>query len=90
MEILKDLEINETKHSRSSHWWLREQLVHMRMQVRSLALFSGLRILCCCSCGSSVAIGPLAWELPYAAGAALKIKEMKTKQNKNTKICGMC
>ena len=29
-------------------WWQQTQLVSMRMQVRSLALFSGLRIQCCC------------------------------------------
>ena len=57
----------------------------MRMQIRSLALFSGLRIQICCElwCSSqtqlrscvAVAVAPiqpLAWELPYAVGVALK------------------
>ena len=40
-----------------------------------------------CGCGRGVAtaavalIGPLAWELPYAAGVALKRRQNKTKQN---------
>ena len=42
------------------------------------------QILCCCGCGlarlAAVAlIGPLAWEPPYAAGAALE-KGKKTKK----------
>ena len=42
------------------------------------------RIPCCCGCGAGRAavapIQPLAWGLPYATQAALKLK--KTKQNK--------
>ena len=30
-------------------------------------------------------IGPLAWELPYAMGAALKIKKAKNKSKNKTK-----
>ena len=30
---------------------------------------------------AAAAIGPLTWGLPYAAGAALKIKEKKKKRN---------
>ena len=57
----------------------------MRLRVRSPALLSGLRILSCCELwcrlqtllrsGVAVAVAliqPLAWEPPYAAGAALK------------------
>ena len=58
----------------------------MRMWVRPLALLSGLRIRCChelwrrsqAPLGSGVAVAPirsLAWEPPYAAGAALKSKK---------------
>ena len=72
----------------------------MRMQVQSLAFLSELRIQCwqcCCRHGSDLAwlwhklaavapIWPLAWELPYAAGAVLKKKKKKkskkSKQNK--------
>ena len=54
----------------------------MRTQVRSLALFSGFRIQCCCElwCSRPAAaalIWSLAWELPYAPGAALKRKKKK-------------
>ena len=68
----------------------------MRMQVRSLALLSGLRIWHCyeqSGDGSYLAllwlwhrpaavapISPLAWELPYATGAA---QEKKRKEKKN-------
>ena len=46
----------------------------LRMWVPSLASLSGLRIHCCC--GYDVArIWPLARELPYATGAALKRKK---------------
>ena len=72
----------------------------MRMQDRSLALLSGLRIRRCCELGVShrcssdpvllwlwcrpaatAPIGPLAWEPPYAMGAALQ----KTKRQKEKK-----
>ena len=72
----------------------RIQLGTMRLQIRSLASLSGLRIWCCMSCGvgrrrssdpsdpswlwrrlaAPALIGPLAWEPPCAAGAALKHK----------------
>ena len=46
----------------------------MRMRVRSLAAPSGLRIQRChelwCRPAAAALIGPLAWEPPYAAGAA--------------------
>jgi len=56
------------------------------MRVRSLASLSGLRIRCCHSSGpallwlwrrpvATALIGPLAWEPPYAAGAALEKKK---------------
>ena len=63
-----------------------------RMWVRSLASVSGLKIWCCCELPrgldpilmwlwrrpSAIAlILPLAWELPYAMGAALKNKQTK-------------
>ena len=69
----------------------------MRLQVRSLALLSGLRIRVAVSCGAghrlgldpvllwlwcrpaaTALIGPLAWEPPYVAGAALKKTKNKT------------
>ena len=55
----------------------------MRMQVQSLALLDGFRIWRCCELwcrpAATAPIRPLAWEPPYAAGAAL------TRQNKNKK-----
>mgnify|MGYP007113924879 CR=1 FL=1 len=38
-----------------------------------------------CRLGATALIGPLAWELPYAMGAALK-RQNNTKQNKTTKF----
>jgi len=40
---------------------------------------------------ASVLVGPLAWELPYASGAALKIKKDKKQTNKKQKqkTCGV-
>ena len=35
-----------------------------------------------CMPAAAAPIGPLAWEPPYAAGAALKKKKKKTKTNK--------
>ena len=69
----------------------------MRTRVRSLALFSGLRIRHCFYCGvgsrrssdpvwlwhrpaAVTPIGPLAWEIPYALGAALKGQKKKKKK----------
>ena len=54
------------------------------MQVQFLALLSGLRILRCCGCGvgqqlAVAPIQPLAWELPYAAGVALKRQQQQQK-----------
>ena len=71
----------------------------MRLQVQSLALFSGLRIRRCHElwCRSQTQLGshrlaavapirPLAWEPPYAAGVALeKAKRQKKKKNESTK-----
>ena len=75
-------------------------LASMRMQVRTLALLSGLRTWHCrelwCrwqtwlgsgmvwlwhGLAAAALIGPLAWELPYAVGTALKRQKNKTKQN---------
>ena len=77
----------------------------MRLQVRSLASLSGLRIRHCrelwyrsqTQLRSRVAvalarpvatalIGPLAWESPYASGAALE----KTKKEKNISKLSIC
>ena len=54
----------------------------MRLQVQSLALLSRLRIQCCrelwCRLAAAALIRPLAWESPYAVGAALeKAKRQK-------------
>ena len=34
----------------------------------------------CCRLVATALIGPLAWELPHAAGSALKIQEKKKKK----------
>ena len=69
------------------------------MQVQSLALLSGLRIRCChepwCRSAAVAPIQPLAWELPYAAGMALKSKTNKQKKNNKgqetaVRIFGQC
>ena len=56
--------------------WKQIQLGTLRLRVQSLASHSGLRIWRCCELwcrGAAIApIKPLAWELPYAACAALK------------------
>ena len=87
--------------------WKQIQLETMRLRVRSLASFSGLRIWRCrerwCRSqmwlGSCIAVAivyrpaatalirPLAWELPYAAGAALKSKKKRKKERKRKKEC---
>ena len=58
----------------------------MRTQVQSLALLSGLRIQRClelwCRLVAAALIQPLAWEPPYALGAALK----DTHTQKYTKV----
>ena len=60
---------------------LQALLVPMRMQDGSLASFSGLRIQHCHELwhrpAATAPIQPLAWELPYAMGAALKSKKKK-------------
>ena len=71
------------------------QLGTMRLQVRTLASLSGLRIRCCheLQCRKDLAllwlwleaaglIRPLAWGLPYAMGAALKEQKTKKKSKK--------
>ena len=64
--------------------WKQTQLVPMRTQVQSLALLSALRIWHCHELwGKLAAIAPtrpLAWELPYAAGVALKRQGEKKKK----------
>ena len=61
--------------------WKQTQLLFMRMQVRSLALLSRLKIWRSCELWGRLAatapIQPLAWELPYAAGVALKRKKKR-------------
>ena len=53
----------------------------MRMQVCSLALLSGLKdpalLWLWCRLAAAALIQPLAWELPYAVGMALKRKKKK-------------
>ena len=66
----------------------------MRMQVRSRALLSGLRIWCCrelwCRPAAAALILPLAWEIPYAAGAALKKAEKKKDLSRTFDISRSC
>jgi len=69
----------------------------MRLRVRSLASLSGLRIWHCCELwcrlqtwlwyrlAATALIGPLAWEPPYATGAALE-KAKRQKKKKKPKI----
>ena len=58
----------------------------MRMWVQSLASVSGLRIWCChelwCRLAAIALIQRLAWELPYAAGVALKRPKKKKEEEK--------
>ena len=61
--------------------WKQIRLVSMRMQVQTLASLSGLRIqpYChelWCRIAAAALIQPLAWELPYASGVALKKKKI--------------
>ena len=83
----------EKPRSSAQQWLreLRTQLVSMRTWAQSLALFWGLRIWCghelwgrsqmqlwlWCKPAAVALIGPLAWELPYALGVALKEKRKK-------------
>ena len=59
----------------------------MRLRVRSLALLIGLRIWRCrelwCRPAATAPIRPLAWEPPYAAGAA---QEMAKKKEADTGV----
>ena len=69
----------------------------MRLEVRSLASLSGLRIQHCrrrgsdlelwlwCRLAAVALISPLAWETPYAMGAAIKRKKEKKKRKKERK-----
>ena len=56
--------------------WLTNSTRNHGFRVRTLASLSGLRIQHCCElwCRSAAAVpsGPLAWEPPYAEGAALE------------------
>ena len=72
----------------------RIQLGTMRLRVRSLSSISGLKIRCChelwyrsqTRLGSGVAVALirlLAWEPPYATGAALKNKKKVSLTIKN-------
>ena len=65
----------------------------MRMQVRSVASLSGLRVWVAVSCGVRLAVAalirPLAWELPYAAGVALRSKKKKKEKEKKEKEKGV-
>ena len=72
------------------------------LPVQSLASVSGLRIQhcrelwcrsqtrlgCCCGLAAAAPIGPLAWELPYAAGVALKRQQKKEKRKKEKSLPG--
>ena len=59
--------------------WKWIQLVSMRMRVQSLASISGSGIQRCCEpwcrLADAALISPLAWELPYAMGVALKSRK---------------
>ena len=65
--------------------WKQIQLGSMRLWVRTLVLLSGLKIWHCCELWCRTAavapIAPLAWEPPYAAGAALKRQMTINKKN---------
>ena len=63
--------------------WLTTQLVSMRMQVRSLASLSGLRLWC--RLAAVALIQHLAQETPYATGVALKKDKDKKKKKKKKK-----
>ena len=61
----------------------------MKTQVQSLALLNELRIWRCrelwCRLAVTAPTGSLAWEPPYATGAALKRQKTKTKTKTKTK-----
>ena len=81
--------------------WLTNPTRNMRLRVRSLASGSGVAVSCGIGCrhSSDLALlwlwhrqsaiapnGPLAWEPPYAVGAALeKTKKTKPKKRKTIK-----
>ena len=69
--------------------WKQIQLGTMRLPVRSLASLSELRIWCCrelwCRLAAVALIRPIAWELPYALGMALKTKKKKKKKKRKKK-----
>ena len=66
----------------------------IRMWVQTLASLSGLRILHChklwCRPAAAVPIRPLAWELPYATGVALKRQKIKIKIKSLIFMCWSC
>ena len=68
----------------------RIQLRTVSLQVRSLASLIGLRIWCCCELWcrlwATALIRLLAWETPYALGAALK-RQKDIKKKLKTAIC---
>ena len=76
--------------------WKQIRRVSMRIQVPSLASLSGLSIQLATNCGLDAAllwlwpataalIHPLAWEFPYAEGAAKKKKKKKKKKKEKQK-----
>ena len=68
--------------------WLTNQLVTMRLHIRSLALLSGSRIQITVAVVQGItiaAIRPLAWELPYATCVALLKKKKKKRKKTKTK-----
>ena len=71
---------------------LRTQLVSMRMQVRSLALLSELRIWrllwLWCRLAAVALIWPLAWEPPYVVSTALKRPKKKKKGETSIAVRG--
>ena len=93
-----ELSFKYDNFSREFPLWLsglKTLLVSMKMQVRSLVLLSGLRKLQCrlqMQLGYGITIDvavapirPLAWELPYARGVALKRK--KKNQTPKQPLC---
>ena len=74
-----------------AQWLISPTSIH-RMQVQSLASLSGLRIWRCgelwCRPAATAPIQSLVWELPYAAGAALKQQKTKEKKKKKEEATG--
>jgi len=50
--------------------------------VRSLVALSGLRICYDCDVGQQLQFDPQPWELPYAAGVAVKKKKERKKKER--------